>query len=578
MAKAIGLDISERGFKIVEAEGSAKKIKVTRVFVRDVETESEGEVALDQVVQELRATLREEKIPREPVVASLSAHDAILRTISVPFTSEDQIRKVIRFEAENHIQHYSIDDVILEHLKSCECGDSSQVLVFAAGKPSVEKRLGLLSRCGVDPVALDLDPLALYSTTCLSENLEIYRRVAVVEIGATHTSLLIIEEGKLVSMRSLRLGSSSIDHAIRRDLQITASEAEAKKLELSMAGGGAPSGDLLAPVNLTEDHVVLEEDLEVKPEIEKSPEELEADLIGRSRDDFLAKLHREITRTLVSRPSSSGRLDAILISGGGSRVPGLHGYLEENFSCTVKFFNPLDEITHDLEPEEAEELGPRILVPLGLVSKALGHDPLGTDFRQEEFRYQKRFDQIKIALASCITLVLILFCFMGAFFLNRLTAVKIPYDRLVQRSEDVYLRTKDDSFGAIEADRFEKLEKIKNRMKFQNEDLEKQLGKSKDFPPVKSAIDPLIAILDDYLAVEKNIAGTVIETVDVDEQVIKLVGWTPDASHIQSMIDRLKTSAAEHGLFVNMKPGAIKTDTKSGLFRFEKFEIFRPKE
>ncbi len=575
MAKAIGLDISERGFKIIEVEGSAKKFKVTRFIVRDLETHFESEVAWDQVVEELRATWREEKLPKEPVVASIGAGDAILREIQIPFKTDDQIRKVIRFEAENHIQHLSIDDIVLAHHKSGEVGDKSSVLVFAVAKDAIEKRLGHLSRGGLDPQHLDLDPLALYNTVTITDLPEKHKNLAVIEIGAAHTTLLVLHEGNLVSARCIRMGSGSISHSISRDLQIGSVEAEAKKLELlAVGGGGASSVAEVLPAMVTEDHVVLEDSDDEKPEIEKSPEELESELVTRSRDDFLAKLHRELMRSLVRIPSVS-KLDAIMLTGGGCRIRGVKEYLKENFAKTVEVLNPLEEIGSDLSPEEVGELGPRAAISLGLAAKVLGHDKLGTDFRQDEFKYLRRFDQIKVALASCISLILILFCFMGAFFWNQYMVAKTPYQAIEARARALYAKYDKGVYGALPEGRFEAIDKIKNRIKVDFDDLSNELGTSKNIPVVPPAVDPLLTFFNDFVAVESRIEGVILDSVSVDARTIKITGWVPEGNYLDRLKNQIEKNMKGHGLFLEVKPGRTKS-TESGLIRFEGFEIVRP--
>lgn len=121
MARAVGLDIGSRTIKVVEMGGSAKAPKAVRVVIRDVPDPLSVELEEgvlppdpDELISEVvREIFNEFRLPKDDVCAAFDAGVTTFREITVPFRDDDQIRKIIRFEAENHLHGKAIEDVIV---------------------------------------------------------------------------------------------------------------------------------------------------------------------------------------------------------------------------------------------------------------------------------------------------------------------------------------------------------------------------------------------------------------------------------------------------------------------------------
>ncbi|MFV1958869.1 MAG: hypothetical protein ACC662_05585, partial [Planctomycetota bacterium] len=78
------------------------------------------DLAISTVIRGVFDTM---KLPRDDVCAALGAGSTVFREIMVPFREEDQIRKVVKFEAENHLHSYAIEDVVVNWVKTGENRD-----------------------------------------------------------------------------------------------------------------------------------------------------------------------------------------------------------------------------------------------------------------------------------------------------------------------------------------------------------------------------------------------------------------------------------------------------------------------
>src|SRR5436190_21661054 len=98
MPRAVGLDLGTRLLKLVELSGSAKSFKIHRIVVHPV-PDGTGEEAETARVELLRTLFHDNKLAKDDVCAAFDAGSTVFRDVSVPFREDDQIQRVVRFEA-----------------------------------------------------------------------------------------------------------------------------------------------------------------------------------------------------------------------------------------------------------------------------------------------------------------------------------------------------------------------------------------------------------------------------------------------------------------------------------------------
>ena len=133
MAKAIGLDVGSRSAKIVEIDGGPKKFKITH-FAECELSEAASAEGPEAIAQELAEFLSTQKIFRDGVTTCIPANAVTIREITVPFKIEDQLRKVVKFEAEAHLHGTVIEDVVIDFMPIGETEEGTRLVIFAAPK------------------------------------------------------------------------------------------------------------------------------------------------------------------------------------------------------------------------------------------------------------------------------------------------------------------------------------------------------------------------------------------------------------------------------------------------------------
>ncbi|HEX5137595.1 MAG TPA: pilus assembly protein PilM [Planctomycetota bacterium] len=386
MAKAVGLEIHERGVRAVEVTGSGKNFKIGRYTEREVTPR--GGVPDPE---ELHAALAEifKHYSKNHVIASLEASDTVVREIPVPFKTDDQIRKVVKYEAEHHLHDCDADDVVVQYAKVGESPEGTNLLVFAVRKDVIGRRIEFARAAGVEPLAMDLDALAYVGAVKAAGLIEESPTCVLLDIGHRSTGMVFIVDGTVRALRSVRLGVDSITHGMAREMDIDAGEAGEKVREIA----GEEGGDLFVPI----------EPGAARPETAKGHAELERDVFHQKRDEFAGRLKREYVRSVAALRGGASPA-RVLATGPGLGVPGLLELLATRLGVPVEPFRPSESFSCKLDGQK-EQFDENGAVALGLALKGIGHDALELDFRQEELRVANKFELLKNSLAVTVTLL-----------------------------------------------------------------------------------------------------------------------------------------------------------------------------
>jgi type IV pilus assembly protein PilM len=391
MGKSVGLDIHPRGVRAVELTGGRKSFRINRYMERSL-TPRGGAPDPEELREALLEIFKGGKFSKHCVVTAVEAHDTVVREIPVPFKADDQIRKVVKYEAEHHLHDCDADDVIVQYTRVSESGDGTNLLVFAARKEAISRRIEYARSAGVEPLAMDLDALAAYYAVQAAGLFEDAPPCVLLEIGHRSTGMIFVVDGEVRALRSVRMGVDSIAQGLARDMDIDIGEADHKLTELS----AEEDGDLLLPIDRLDD----------RKETEKSHSQLERDLFHHKRDEFVARLKREFIRSSAAL-RGAGRPERILVTGAGLQVPGLLELLGQRLGTAIDSFRPSEHFPCKVDAEAKEEFDAGAAVALGLALKGIGKVPVEIDFRQEELQVANKFELLKNSLAITVTLVFI---------------------------------------------------------------------------------------------------------------------------------------------------------------------------
>ncbi|MEO5658026.1 MAG: type IV pilus assembly protein PilM [Nitrospiria bacterium] len=343
----IGLDIGSSAIKLLQLKPSKKGYVLEKFGIKPIDPELIVDGAVmdaGRVVDALKELVREQGVKTKDVVISVSGHSVIIKKISLPSMTEDELEESIKWEAEQYIP-FDVNDVnldfhILPNAEVADGGDSMAVVLVAVKKDRLSEYTSLVMEAGLNPVVVDVDAFTLENLYGVGYGATGSEVVALVNIGASVMNIHIVKGGHFSFTRDISTGGNRYTEMIQRDLNVAFDAAErAKRGEIVEGVNPEALQEIIATMN----------------------GELAAE-IGRSFDYFRST-------------STQETIDRVFISGGTAKIPGLAAFMSERLGVSVEMMDPFRNIQVGGKTVDAEALaaaGPQAAVVMGLALRRPG--------------------------------------------------------------------------------------------------------------------------------------------------------------------------------------------------------------
>ncbi|MCG8688082.1 MAG: pilus assembly protein PilM [Desulfobacterales bacterium] len=221
----VGLDIGSAFVKVAELKISKKGNFLQKFGIAPVPPGAveEGRIVdMESLAGIIRSLFKSQKIREKNVAISTGGHSVVIKTISTPNVSEEELHKNIRAEAEQYIP-YDIDDVNIDYQilgESEYSAEQMNVLLVAVKKDLVAEYIELIQMAGLNPSIIDVDAFALQNLfeTLPGEDPETV--TLLVDVGASKTSLNILKDNNSMMMRDMMTGCNHLIDSLSERLEI----------------------------------------------------------------------------------------------------------------------------------------------------------------------------------------------------------------------------------------------------------------------------------------------------------------------------------------------------------------------
>jgi type IV pilus assembly protein PilM len=357
MARAIvGLDIGSHSIKVMElkeARGGVWKLQKFGLHKLPAEAIVDGAIMNSAaVVEGIRDLIARHKIKAREVATAVSGHSVIIKKITLPLMTDDELAESIQWEAEQYIP-FSVNDVNLDTqiISRSEETGQMEVLLVAAKKDMIQEYTSVISEAGLKPLIVDVACFAIENSFEVNDEGLASEVVALVNIGASLVTINILNNGVTAFTRDINMGGNQFTEEIQKQLNVSYDEAEALKL----------GGNVSTSQSTTEAVV---------------PQEVGA--ILRSTAEALAvEIQRSIDFYLAT--SAGLTLSKVVLSGGTAKVSSLKDALETTLNAKVELADPFRKMTFnpkEFDPDYLRDLGPISSVVAGLAMRRLGDKPV----------------------------------------------------------------------------------------------------------------------------------------------------------------------------------------------------------
>jgi type IV pilus assembly protein PilM len=340
----LGLDIGSSYIKAVQLNETRSGYELGLFDILPISPELIVEGSIIDAIRltdSIKELIRKAKIGTKNAVISISGHSSvIIKRISLPEMSEEELSESIKFEAEQYVP-FDIEDVNLDFqiLGPKEEPGQMDVILVAVKKDVINDYVSVVKEAGLDTVIVDVDAFALENMYGVNYEIESGKNVALINIGASTMNMNILKGGLSVFTRDSSIGSNIHTDALQKEFNITFEEAERLK-----------RGEAIEKVR---------------------PEDASAVITSASSDIF-----SEVSRSMDYFRSSTMQAEVreAILSGGCSLIRDFARLLSEKIGITVGVAKPFKNITLSKNVDTAyiEEIGSIAAVAVGLALRRPG--------------------------------------------------------------------------------------------------------------------------------------------------------------------------------------------------------------
>jgi type IV pilus assembly protein PilM len=340
----LGLDISSTSVKLLELQQDGDNFKVQSLAIEPlpdnavVEKNFQDVEAIGETIK--KAVKRAGTKARNAAVA-VAGSAVITKIITMPANlSGGELEAQIQLEADQYIP-YPLEEINLdfEVMGPTENNpETIDVLLAASRSENIEARTAALEIGGLVPKIVDVEAYTIeHASDLLARDMEDSGKdkvIAVIDIGATMTSLNVIENGQLIYTREQNFGGKQLTEEIMRRYGLAYEEAGRLK-----KSGGLPDNYI--------------------PEVLEPFKETIAQQVSRFLQFFYTA-------------GKHNAVDLIALAGGCAAIPGIDELVESQLETPTVIANPFSKmsLSSKVNPEALSKDAPSLMIACGLALRS----------------------------------------------------------------------------------------------------------------------------------------------------------------------------------------------------------------
>lgn len=311
-APLVGLDLSSTSVKVLELVKNGAGYRVEGYAVEPLPANSVQEKTIadvDAVGETIRKAVKRAGSKTKACAMAVPGSAVITKVITMPAAlSEDEMEAQVQLEADQYIP-YSLEEVNLDFnvLGPSEGNpETMDVLLAASRSENVDMRIAAAEIAGLVPKVMDVEPYAVETAyTQVMEGAseaDSERLVAILDVGATMTSLDVVSNGQLIYTREQPFGGKQLTEEVMRRYGLSYEEA----------GLAKKNGQL--------------------------PENYVTEVLVPFKETIVQQANRFLQFFYSASQHSS--VDHVVVAGGCAAIPGVDELIESRLSTPTSIANP----------------------------------------------------------------------------------------------------------------------------------------------------------------------------------------------------------------------------------------------
>ena len=340
----LGIDISSTSVKLLQLSRSGSRYKVEAYAVEPLPSNAvvEKNIAeLDGVGQALSRLLAKAKTGVKTVAVAVAGSAVITKTIEMEAgLSDDELENQLKLEADQYIP-YPLEEVAIDFEvqgPSARNPERVDVLLAACRKENVEVREAALALAGLTVKVVDVEAYALERAYGLmagqfpAGHAEL--TVALVDIGATMTTLSVLHNGRTLYTREQLFGGKQLTEEIQRRYGLSVEEAGLAKKQ-----GGLP-------------------------------DDYDSEVLQPFKDAVVQQVSRSLQFFFAANQFND--VDYILLAGGTASIPDLDRLIQQKIGTPTMVANPFADmaLSSKVNAGALSSDAPALMIACGLAMRS----------------------------------------------------------------------------------------------------------------------------------------------------------------------------------------------------------------
>jgi type IV pilus assembly protein PilM len=342
-AALVGVDISSTAVKLLQLSQSGNRYRVEHYAIEPLPPNAVVEkniVEVEAVGEAIRRALNRSGARTKTAAAAVAGSAVITKIIPMPADlSEDDMEGQIQVEANQYIP-YPIEEVSLDFEVLGPVKDNPEmvnVLLAASRTENVDLRVAALDLAGLEAKVIDVEAFAMENAfKLIADQLAVPRDslVAVVDVGATMTTLIVLRNQRTIYSREQVFGGKQLTDEIMRRYGLSYEEAGLAKRQ-----GGLPAS-------------------------------YEEEVLDPFKEAMVQQINR-LTQFFFAG-SEYSKVDQVVLAGGCAVIPGVAEMVEEQLGVPCVVANPLANMTLSgrMQAQQLAQNAPALMIAAGLALRS----------------------------------------------------------------------------------------------------------------------------------------------------------------------------------------------------------------
>jgi len=392
----LGLDLGSKFMKVAEVSAKGGELELLSAGILPTPSGLfSGDAIIDPqgTAEMLKALLQQVGVHTNKVVISAKGQTSVVvRIIEVPKMREEELADAMRWEIERHVPFaatgaVTMDYAPLQSMDTIPDEGTGEVLMAVAEEGLIKALVDTIELAGLEPVAIDIEPLALGRCYVSKDQGLKDKTIAILQMGARSSELTVIGQDNPRLTRTLTIGGNNITSAIGNALGVSDEEAEKIKKRYStifvekLGISTPPPSPTTSPAEEEAPFFPFSSAYELPPEEETPPpSKEEKELPAKEKElsesvfeailPILGDMVNELRRSFEYIRSRAGEMEIekMIVSGGGALIKNIDKFFQQELAIPVEIGDSLKglKINPRLSPLYISEISPLLAIAIGL--------------------------------------------------------------------------------------------------------------------------------------------------------------------------------------------------------------------